>query len=101
MDMTSDEIKKRLSDNIKIERKKKNFTQEALAEKAQLSTQMINDIEGCRRWPSDNTISKIATALDIDVESLFINKSTSGNPSDFPYSDLKKVLIEAIDSFFG
>lgn len=47
--MTEDDVQKRLSSNLKRIRKSKGLTQETLAEKAQISTQMINDIEGCRR----------------------------------------------------
>jgi transcriptional regulator with XRE-family HTH domain len=47
------------------------ITQEKLAEDANLSSQAINDIEGCRMWVSDKTICKLAQALHIDFHQLF------------------------------
>ena len=47
--MTVKELQSRFSQNLKNERKKALLTQEKLAEIADLSFQMINDIEGCRR----------------------------------------------------
>lgn len=70
--MTTEELQRRFSLNLKRLRKIKNFTQETLAEKAELSAQMINDIEGCRRWPSEKTLTKIANALSIDVYEFFL-----------------------------
>lgn len=49
-----------------------NFIKKKLSEKAGVSSQMINDIEGCRRWPSKTTLIKIADCLQIDVYELFL-----------------------------
>jgi len=54
-----------LSRNIKKYRKFLGYSQEKLAEKADLSSQTLNDIEGCRRWVSALTITKLAKALHI------------------------------------
>ncbi|MCL2210017.1 MAG: helix-turn-helix transcriptional regulator [Treponema sp.] len=56
--MAYNNLKEILSHNIKKKRKKNEFTQEELAE---LSSQTINDIEGCRMWVSDKTMSKLAS----------------------------------------
>jgi len=58
-------IRKILSENIKKHRKKFGYSQEKLAEKSHLSAQTLNDIEGCRRWVSAATISKLAKALHL------------------------------------
>ena len=58
-------IRKILSENIKKHRKKFGYSQEKLAEKSHLSAQTLNDIEGCRRWVSSSTISKLAKALHV------------------------------------
>jgi len=70
--MESEELRKILSYNIKNERKKLGFTQEKLAEIADLSSQTVNDIEGCRMWVSDKTITKLAQVLNIEVYQLLI-----------------------------
>jgi len=64
-------LRKTLSLNIKKQRKILGLTQEKLAEAANLSSQTINDIEGCRMWVSDNTILKLAKVLHIDAYQLF------------------------------
>jgi len=65
------DLRRTLSLNIKKQRKVLGLTQEKLAEAANLSSQTINDIEGCRMWVSDNTILKLAKVLHIDAYQLF------------------------------
>lgn len=66
------DIKKILSLNIKKYRKLQSLSQFELSEKADLSDQTINSIEGCRLWPSDKTLAKIAEALGVEIFKLFI-----------------------------
>ena len=75
--MTGNELLETLSANIKMARKEKAWTQEKLAEEAELSQQAINAIEGKRRWPGEDSLSKIAEALDVEVYQLFIPQDTT------------------------
>ncbi len=64
------------------------MSQLILAEKSNLSVQMIRDIEAGRRWPSANSFEFIAKGLDVRVCDLL---------QEFPKSqsnhlDLKKAL---------
>ena len=70
--MESGKLREILSINIKKERKKLGLTQEKLAEIAELSAQTVNDIEGCRMWVSDKTITKLARVLHVEVYQLLI-----------------------------
>ena len=79
MDEKSGELRKTLSANIKKHRESLNLTQEKLAEKAEISANMVNDIEGCRTWISDKTLVKLASALQIETYRLFIPLSLSDN----------------------
>jgi transcriptional regulator with XRE-family HTH domain len=65
------DLRRTLSLNIKKQRKILGLTQEKLAEATGLSSQTINDIEGCRMWVSDKTILKLAKILHIDAYQLF------------------------------
>jgi transcriptional regulator with XRE-family HTH domain len=65
------DLRRTLSLNIKKQRKILGLTQEKLAEATDLSSQTINDIEGCRMWVSDKTILKLAKILHIDAYQLF------------------------------
>ena len=88
-----------------------NYSQEKLAEKAGLSTQTLNDIEGCRRWVSAVTISKLAKALNINEYQLLLpdNEELEEKPNNSSLKSLialqrkiKKVIDlefeEAVDS---
>ena len=72
MRLEPEPIRKILSGNIKKHRGGLHYSQEKLAEKAGLSAQTLNDIEGCRRWVSAATISKLAKALNIDEYQLLL-----------------------------
>jgi transcriptional regulator with XRE-family HTH domain len=61
-----------LAANIKKQREKLGITQEKLAEKANISAAMMNDIEGCRTWISDKTLKNLSLALGIETYRLFI-----------------------------
>ncbi|MBO4731257.1 MAG: helix-turn-helix transcriptional regulator [Spirochaetaceae bacterium] len=72
--MEPKELRECLSQNLKKYRKQRGWSQFELAEKAEVSEQTINSIEGLRLWPSDKTLSKIATALHIEMYKLFVTK---------------------------
>ena len=78
--MEPEKLREILSINIKKERKKLGLTQEKLAEIADLSSQTINDIEGCRMWVSDKTMTKLAKVLHIEAYQLLIPASTDETP---------------------
>jgi transcriptional regulator with XRE-family HTH domain len=98
-------IRKVLAGNIKKYRKNLGYSQEKLAEKANLSAQTLNDIEGCRRWVSSVTMTKLAKALRVAEYQLFMpeNGETAEN---LPGSSLKGLItlqdniIETINIHF-
>jgi transcriptional regulator with XRE-family HTH domain len=65
-------LRKILSINIKKYRAILGISQEKLAEKAEISANMVNDIEGCRTWVSDKTLIKIANALETEIYMLLL-----------------------------
>ncbi|GAB6391785.1 MAG: helix-turn-helix domain-containing protein [Treponematales bacterium] len=99
-----------LSANIKVRRKKLRLTQEKLAEKVNVSYQMIHDIEGGRTWVSDKTLERLSEALEMDIyELLFPPTGKSGAAKgDFPprlVEHLRRTIKADIDhrlnDFFG
>jgi len=76
------ELRLTLSTNLKKHRDLLGLTQEQLAEKASLSANMINDIEGCRSWVSDKTLVKLTAALKIPTYRLFVPPSVSDTDLD-------------------
>ena len=72
-------LRKTLSANIKKHRELHGLTQEKLAEKAGISANMINDIEGCRTWISDKTLVKLTAALKVETYRLFTPLTLTDN----------------------
>lgn len=66
------DLRRILSINIKKHRELTGLSQEKLAEKAGISSNMLRDIEGCRTWVSDKTLINIAEALETDTYRLFM-----------------------------
>lgn len=64
-----------LGKNISIIRSRNHLTQEHLAEKIDVSTVFISQIETAVRKPSLETIYKIAEALDTTIDTLIGNSS--------------------------
>ena len=92
-----------MSNNIKKYRGILHYSQEKLAEKAGLSSQTLNDIEGCRRWVSSKTISKLAKTLQISEYQLLFPEEESQNPADSPLKaliTLQQNIKNGIDTQF-
>ena len=70
--MTSEPIKanEKICLKVKIERIKRNWSQEYLAELSNISTNSIGAIERCKSTPTTITLAKIAQAFGITVSEL-------------------------------
>lgn len=60
-----------MKNSIKVERAKKDMTQQDLAEKVQVSRQTINSIEAGKYVPSTILALKIARVFGIRIEQVF------------------------------
>ncbi|WP_421871001.1 helix-turn-helix transcriptional regulator [Marinoscillum sp.] len=60
-----------MTNTIKVERAKKNYTQADLAEKVGVSRQTINSIEKGKFVPSTLLALKIAQVFEVAIESVF------------------------------
>ena len=97
--MESKELRERLSKNLKKYRKAKGWSQFELAEKAEISEQTVNSIEGLRLWPSDNTLLKISNALEVDMYNLFMPTFVS-LPED-SINELKKTIARTMNDILS
>lgn len=68
--------------NMKYYRKHAGLTQEKLAEIIGMSTSYIGDMEARERFPSAETIDKIAEALNIPVSTLFLERGSPDSIKD-------------------
>ena len=99
--MTEDELQTRVIQNIRALRKKAGLSQERLADKADISRQMMNDIEGRRRWLTKRTLVKLANALEVDVHELFIPSAQENEKTKGIYDTITQEVVsqvkEAVD----
>lgn len=65
-----DERIKTIANNLRAERNRKNYSQEVLAEKTNLSSQTISFIERGVQVPSLLTAFDLSKALEIDINEL-------------------------------
>ena len=84
------ELQYHLSKNMKAYRKKLGFSQEALAEKAETSSNYISLIEQGRKFPSPRILERIAAALNIHSIELFSQEYT-------PNAHIEQVQQEILD----
>jgi transcriptional regulator with XRE-family HTH domain len=79
----------------------KNLTQAELAEKADVSTALIAEIETKKRNPTLTTIGKIACGLNIQPQLLFVDKKTIVATEKPDTEELRIRLHDAIDDVLG
>ena len=97
--MTSDDIQKRLGENVKRIRKAQNLTQFQLAEKAELSEETVKNIELSRCWTSDKNLAKITKALGVDISVLFLPVKSSFEQTSEEIILIKKAITENLKNF--
>ncbi|MCQ2249297.1 MAG: helix-turn-helix transcriptional regulator [Treponema sp.] len=99
-------IRKIFIQNLKYYRKQAGLTQEKLAEIIGMSTAYIGDMEARERFPSAETIDKIADALKVKPEILFCDMASPVNMAEtfekkYSASIQEKLIMEiskAVDS---
>jgi len=99
-------LREYLSANIKARREALGFSQEKLAELADVSVQMIKQIEGRRTWVSDKMLSTLAHVLGITAFKLLAPLSKESSQSDIAaiaslLNTLKQNIHDDIDNRFN
>lgn len=94
--MKAIELREDLSQQLKKYRKQKGWSQFELAEKAGISEQTINSIEGLRLWPSDKTLSKISSVLEVEMYKLFVPQKISLQSDTI--SELKHAVVKTVEN---
>ena len=77
------------------------FTQEKLAEKANVSTHYIAMIETCKKYPKPDMLEHIAKTLNIAPYKLFYAEYDPNDPFEQLYQkiiiDMKQIVNEAVE----
>ena len=94
--MESQELRECLSLNLKKYRKIKGWSQFELAEKAEISEQTVNSIEGLRLWPSDKTLAKLAKVLEVEMYRLFVPQTLAMQSETI--SELKHAVVKTVET---
>jgi transcriptional regulator with XRE-family HTH domain len=87
---TTMEIKRLIGSRIKQVRKAKGFSQEELAEMAEVSSKYLSSIERGNENPTLDTFIKLAQALDVEFFELFHYAQEKS------LNDAKRLLIDMI-----
>ena len=82
--------------NLKKYRKIKGWSQFELAEKAEISEQTVNSIEGLRLWPSDKTLAKLANVLEVEMYRLFVPQTLAMQAETI--SELKHAVVKTVET---
>lgn len=64
-------VLRNIGSRIKEERKARGFTQELLAEKADITPRYLSRLEVGQQSPSIETLIKLATVLEVELQELF------------------------------
>jgi len=96
--MTEHELKTIVRTNIKRYREYRKWTQAQLAEKLDISTNFLSDIENGKKWISPATMVKFASILNIEPYELF--KPADAAPPDVStlFSRYNKEVVQAISN---
>ncbi len=85
-------LKKELGKKIQELRKSKRITQDVLAEQIGIDPKNVSKIENGNHFPSAETLTAIAKALDVDIYELFVFKEK------IPYEQMRQEIIKALES---
>ena len=85
---------RQLGIRIKEERKKRQFTQEELAEKSGFSLQHVGDIERGKANPTLSCLQKLAEVMDVAVSDFFAQSNDGEEPDE-------KLMRQRLVAFIG
>ena len=85
-------LKQQLGQRIQTLRKKCKLTQEQFAEKIGIDAKNVSKIENGNNYPSPETLTAIARALQVDIYELFVFKE------EIPIETMKEKVIKALET---
>ena len=85
-------LKYQLGQKIQKKRKKRRLTQEKFAELIGIDPKNVSKIENGNNYPSSETLTSIAKALDVEIYELFVFKQ------ELSYEEMKAAILKALDN---
>ena len=80
-------IRQLFAENLKRLRTSNRLNQSELAEKIDMSANMISEMENGKKWPSDDTVAKLANAYKCEPHSFFLPMDKWEMPIDEIYKE--------------
>ncbi|MDR0443285.1 MAG: helix-turn-helix domain-containing protein [Treponema sp.] len=90
-----------LANNIKEHRRKCGFSQDGLAEIANISSQYLATVETCRKFPTPEVLDRLAGALGIETHELFTVAPTPHDELQRLRNDIIGEVVEAVKQSFA
>lgn len=84
-------LKTQLGQKIQFLRKKRRLTQDQFAELIGIDPKNVSKIENGNNYPSPETLTAIARALEVDIYELFVFKE------ELPLEVMKEKIIQALE----
>ena len=94
-------IREVLANNIKEQRRKNSFSQDKLAELANISSQYLATIETCRKFPKPEVLDRLAEALRIETHELFYVAPTPQNELEKLRKEITGEVVKIIKESFA
>jgi transcriptional regulator with XRE-family HTH domain len=94
-------IREVLANNIKEHRRKNGFSQDKLAEMANISAQYLATVETCRKFPTPEVLDRLAEALSIKTHELFAFSPTPQEELEKLRRDIIGEVIDTIKQSFA
>lgn len=85
-------LKQQLGQRIQAIRKSKRLTQEQFAELIGIDPKNVSKIENGNNYPSPETLTSIARALDVDIYELFVFQE------EIPIEKMKEKIVNALEN---
>ena len=89
-------VREIFAENLKKNRRKCGYTQEKLAEMAEVSTHYVSMIELARNFPKSEVIERLANALNINIHELFLVPHTSVDDKEELLQSLSSVIKQTV-----
>jgi len=94
-------IREILANNLKEYRRKNGFSQDKLAEMANISSQYLATVETCRKFPTPEVLDRLSKALKIETYELFIFASSPQKELEKLRQDIIGEVVNAIKQSFA
>lgn len=84
LDAVERAVHERIAANVRYWRGQRDLTQKQLADELEINLVTLRGIEGARVHPSLSLVTRLAVALDVDIQEIFAPRSMVLRPTGRP-----------------